>query len=92
MCQGIAFFMAKRDGGTFKAFISRDDGGSLGLYLMTEAEAYDFSLSSKLAEFAAPYIERGLLNSGMLLPASSPEELQAFFDADSALLIEMKNA
>ena len=68
------------------------DGESSGLYLMTKAEAYDFDLSRKLTEFAAPYIERGLLDSVTLLPASSTEELEAFFDPQKALRVEIKNA
>jgi hypothetical protein len=92
MCHNMAAFMEEHDGRRFQAYFSRSDDGSLGLYLMTDAEAYDFELSAKLAEFAAPYVERGLLSSVTLLPASSQEELAAFFDPDSALRIEMEHA
>jgi hypothetical protein len=68
------------------------NGKSIGLYLMTKAEAYDFELSRKLTDFAAPYIDRGLLESVTLLPASSTEELEAFFDPEKALRVEIKHA
>ena len=67
-------------------------GGSTGLYVMTKAEAYDFELSRKLAEFAAPYVAEGILESVTLLPASSPEELEAFFDPKKAIRIEIEHA
>jgi hypothetical protein len=92
MCQAVVGFMSKHDGHNFKAFFSQEGSGNVCLYLMTDAEAYDFELSEKLAEFAAPYIERGLLDGVMLVPASSPEELRAFFDPDSAVRIEFGNA
>lgn len=92
MCQSVGAFMAKHGGGNFNAFLSRADGSAFCLYLMTDAEAYDFDLSGKLATFAAPFIERGLLESASLLPASSPEELSALFDLDSALRIEIEHA
>ena len=92
MCQAVVGFMLKHDGHNFKAFFSHEGSGNVCLYLMTDAEAYDFELSEKLAEFAAPYIQRGLLDSVMLVPASSPEQLQAFFDPDSALRIGIGNA
>ncbi len=92
MCQNIAAFMAENDGASFKAFVARADGGSLSLYVVTDHQAYDFDLSRKLAEFAGPYIERGLLESATLLPESSPEELSALFDPNSAFRIETKNA
>lgn len=91
MCQDIAAFMKGHNGRDFKAFFAHE-GSSLSLYLMTESEAYDFDLSAKLADFAGPYIERGLLDSVSLIPASSPEELAALFDPDSALRIEIENA
>ncbi len=62
MCEHIAAFMHENDGGEYKAFFSRD-GGVVGLYLLTTSEQYNFELADKLAEFAAPYIERGLLSS-----------------------------
>ena len=68
------------------------DGAAINLYLLIKAEAYDFTLSGKLAEFAAPYIERGLLDSATLLPASSPEEQKAFFDPETAWRIEIRHA
>jgi hypothetical protein len=55
-------------------------GDSVALYLMTQAEVYDFQLGRELAEFAAPYLARGVINAVTLVPASSPEELEAFFD------------
>lgn len=83
--------MLENNGGEFKAFFTRD-GGTVGLFLTTKAEKYDFDLADKLAEFAAPYIERGLLGSVTLLPASTPEELAAFFDITKALSVEIRNA
>lgn len=91
MCEHIARFMQENDGGKFQAFFSRD-GGTVGLYLVTTAEAYDFELGDKLAEFAAPYIERGLLGSATLLPASTLAELAAYFDPMKALRVEIRNA
>jgi hypothetical protein len=91
MCEELALFMQEHDGGKFKAYFSRD-GGAIGLYLVTTDKAYNFDLGDKLAEFAAPYIERGLLNSVTLLPASTPEELAAFFDPWKAVMVEIKQA
>ena len=91
MCEHIAAFLHENDGGEFKAFFSRD-GGIVGLYLLTTSEPYDFNLADKLAEFAAPYIERGLLGSVTLLPASTPQELAAYFDPNKALSVEIRNA
>jgi hypothetical protein len=91
LCGDVARFMQENGGERFKAFFALDRG-LLGLYLMTSSEAYDFELSGKLAEFAAPYIERGLLDSASLLPASSMEELGAFFDPKKALRVEIEYA
>ena len=62
-------------------------GNSVDLYLITRAEAYDFPLGRELAEFAAPYIARGVINAATLIPASSPEELEAFFNPKSTFRI-----
>ena len=91
MCERVAIFMQDNDGGEFKAFFSRD-GGTVSLYLVTTAETYDFKLGDKLAEFAAPYIDRGLLSGVTLLPASTPEDLAAFFDLSKALRVEIGHA
>lgn len=91
MCEHLAQFMQENEGGEFKAFFSRD-GDTVGLYLVTTAETYNFELGDKLTEFAAPYIERGLLSSVTLLPASSPEELTAYFDPRKALQVEIRHA
>jgi hypothetical protein len=91
MCQHVAAFMKAHNGGGFQAFISRS-GGGLRLFLMTGAEAYDFDLSAKLAEFAGPFIENGLLDGITLLPASTPEEMEAFFDPDEALRVAIEDA
>src|SRR5438093_12572698 len=55
MCEQVAEFMEKHDGQDFEVFFARD-GNSIKLYLMSRVEAYDFDLSRKLAEFAAPYL------------------------------------
>lgn len=91
MCEHLAQFMHENEGGEFKAFFSRD-GGTVGLYLMTTAEIYDFALGDKLAEFATPYIERGMLGSVTLLPASTLEEIAAYFDPKKALRVEINHA
>jgi hypothetical protein len=91
MCEQVAAFVEEHAGQDAEVFFARD-GGAVKLYLMTKAPAYDFDLSRKLAEFAAAYIERGLLDSVALLPASSPEELAAFFDPKKALRIELRHA
>jgi hypothetical protein len=91
MCEQTATFMQENAGGEFRAFLSRD-GGTIALYLVTTAEAYDFELGDKLAEFAAPYIERGLLSDVTLLPKSTPEELAAFFDPAKAVRVEIGHA
>jgi hypothetical protein len=83
--------MQQNDGGEYKAYFSRD-GGTVGLYLLTTSEKFDFELADKLTEFAAPYIERGMLGSVTLLPASTPEELAAYFDLNKALSVEIRNA
>jgi hypothetical protein len=92
LCHDVARFMAEQDGGNFKAFFSPLGNGALSLYLMTDAEAYDFELSAKLAKHVAPFIERGLLDSVMLVPASTHEELGAFFDLETAVCVEIKHA
>ena len=91
LCQNVGTFMTEH-GGNLKAFISHKGGGSLGLYVVTEVEVYDFALGDKVAELAGPYVGRGLLDSVMLLPAFSPDELTAFFDPDSAVRIEIDHA
>jgi len=91
MCEQVLEFMQEQDGQDFEVFFARD-GGSISLYLVTKAEAYDFELSRKLAEFSAPYVERGLLDSASLLPASSSEELEVFFDPKTALRVEFQHA
>ena len=91
MCEQIAAFMQEHDGSKFKAYFSRN-GGVIGLYLVTMAEAYDFDLADKLAEFAAPYLERGLLSSVTLLPASTPDELTAYFDPRRAIRVGIEEA
>ena len=74
-----------------KAYISVGTP-TIGLYLVTKKEAYDFDLGDKLAEFAIPYIERGLLSSVTLLPASTPEQLTAYFDPKKAIRLECERA
>jgi hypothetical protein len=91
MCENIATFMEENNGRDFQAFFSRD-GNAIGLFVVTTSEAYDFELGDKLAEFVAPYIERGLLSSVTLLPASNPEELAAYFDPKKALRVEIGHA
>jgi len=91
MCEHLFEFMQEQDGRDVEVFFARDSG-SISLYLMTKAEAYNFDLSRKLSEFAAPYIDRGLIDSATLLPASSHEELEAFFDPKRALRIEIQHA
>jgi hypothetical protein len=90
ICEQVADFIEEHDGQDFEVFFARD-GNSINLYLMTRSEAYNFDLSRHLAEFAAPYIERGLLDSATLLPASANEELAAFFDPKRALRIEIQH-
>jgi hypothetical protein len=92
LCQHVAAFMAEHDGGNFKAFFAHKGSGALGLYLMTDAEAYDFELSEKFAEYVTPYVERGLLDSVALVPKSTPEELGAYFDLETAFRVEINHA
>jgi hypothetical protein len=87
----VAAFMEQHGGCGFKAYFSPEDGGALALFLMTDAEAYDFDLSKKLAEHVGPFVERGLLSRVMLLPASTPEELGAFIDLESALCLVLQS-
>jgi hypothetical protein len=91
ICEQVAAFMEEHSGEVFEAFFARD-GRSINLYLLARSEAYNFDLSRQLAEFAAPFIEQGLLDSATLLPASSNEELEAFFDPKKALRIEIQHA
>ena len=88
----IADFIAENDGGNFKAYFSPTGRGALRLYLVTETEAFIFALSAKLTDYVAPFVERGVLDGVMLLPASSPEELGAFFDLETAFRFEIKDA
>ena len=62
--------------------------GTPELYMVTQSSPYDFDLGDKLSDFAAPYIERGLLSGSSLVPASSPEELAAYFDLGKVIRIE----
>ncbi|WP_143393607.1 hypothetical protein [Fimbriiglobus ruber] len=52
----------------------------LMLYVIGRQEAYDFDLSRELSEFAGRSTDLGLDLNTTLLPASTPEELGAFFD------------
>jgi hypothetical protein len=88
LCQDIAAFVQTHAPDRSQAFFALD-GDTVGLYVLSAAEAYDFELGDKLAEFAAPYIERGLLGSVTLLPASTPEELAAYFDPAKAIRVEI---
>lgn len=58
------------------------------LYLVTQSGAYDFELGDKLSDFAAPYIARGLLGGASLIPASTPDQLAAYFDLSKVIRIE----
>ncbi len=89
MCEDIAMFMEANETQNSKAYISLGNGQP-DLYLVTTKEAYDFDLGDKLAEFAASYIERGLLGSVTLLPASTPEQLAAYFNPKKAIRIEIE--
>jgi hypothetical protein len=91
MCEQIGTFMQEQSGKHFNAYFSRD-GDVIGLFVVTAAEVYDFELGDQLAEFAAPYIEHGLLNSVTLLPKSTPEELAAYFDPMTAVRVEMNHS
>lgn len=91
MCEQVLEFTKEHGEQGGEIFFARD-GGSISLYLMAQAEAYDFELSRKLSEFAAPYIDRGVLDSATLLPVSSIEELEAFFDPKLALRVELQHA
>jgi hypothetical protein len=89
MCEDIAMFMEANEAQDSKAYISLGNGQP-DLYLVTTKETYDFDLADKLAEFAASYIERGLLGSVTLLPASTPEQLAAYFNPKKAIRIEIE--
>lgn len=91
MCDHLAAFMEENGAQDCKAYISVGTP-TTGLYLVTKKEAYDFDLGDKLAEFAIPYIERGLLSSVTLLPASTPEQLTAYFDPKKAIRLECERA
>lgn len=79
ICEDVVEFMAKNEAHNCKAYFSLGPG-TVGLYLVTTSDAYDFALGDKLADFAVRYIDRGLLTSVTLLPASTPEQLTAYFD------------
>ncbi len=91
MCEQVLDFTKEHGEQGVEVFFAREDG-SLSLYLVTKAGAFDFELSRKLAEFAAPYITRGALDSATLLPAASADELEAFFDLKTALRVEIRHA
>jgi hypothetical protein len=86
LCEQIVAFMEENDSQDCKACIALGNG-TPDLYLVTRSEAYDFELGDKLSEFAATYIERGLLGSVTLLPASSPDQLAAFFDLNKVVRV-----
>jgi hypothetical protein len=87
----VADFMAQNNGANFKAFITQEVNDSLGLIVMTDGEAYDFDLATKLYEGVGPFVGCGLLSRVMLLPASTPDELTAFLDVESALCLIPQN-
>src|SRR5262245_52142272 len=87
LCEQIIEFVEEHNSQDSKAYLAPGNGMP-ELYLVTQSEAYDFKLGDRLSEFAAPYIERGLLGSAALIPASSPEELAAYFDLNKAIRIE----
>lgn len=58
------------------------------LYVVSESGAYDFALGDRVSEFAAPYIERGLLGGASLVTACSQEELAAYFDLNKVIRIQ----
>jgi hypothetical protein len=89
MLEYVATFMEENGAQDCKAYVSFGNG-AVGLYLVATSKVYDFELGDKLAEFAAPYIERGLLGFVRLLPASTAEELTAYFDPRRALRIELE--
>jgi hypothetical protein len=62
--------------------------GTPELFLVVPSGPYDFELGDKLSDFAAPYIERGMLGGASLLPVSSQEELVAYFDPAHAIRTE----
>jgi hypothetical protein len=87
LCELIVEFLEENNAQDFKAYIALSNG-SPELYVVTQSGAHDFELGDKLSEFAAPYIERGMLGSATLLPASMPEELAAYFDLNKVIRIE----
>lgn len=84
VCEAVVAFIGGHAPPGCQAYLAVGPG-NVGLYLLTTSQVYDFDLSDKLADFAAPYIARGLLTSVMLLPASTPEELTAYFDPAKAI-------
>lgn len=52
----------------------------LMLYVIGRQESYDFDLSRELSDFTLRVAAQGLELNTTLLPASSPDELTAFFD------------
>jgi len=52
----------------------------LMLYLIGKTEAYDFELGDELSNFSLKLVDQGVNLNTTLLPASSPQELAAFFD------------
>ena len=58
--------------------VTEQDG--LMLYAIGREQTYDFDLGRELSEFSILLADQGLDLNTTLLPASSPEELAAFFD------------
>ena len=87
LCERIVEFLEENNAQGFKAYIALGND-SPELYVVTQSATLDFELGDKLSEFAAPHIERGLLGSATLLPASTPEELAAYFDLNKTIRIE----
>jgi len=52
----------------------------LMLYVIGRSEAYDFELGEKLSDFSIRLADQGIDLDTTLLPASSSDDLTAFFD------------
>jgi len=88
LCEHLGSFMEAHGLRESKAYIALGNG-TPELYVVGRSVVYDFDLGDRLSEFAAPYIERGLLGSAALIAASSSEELAAYFDLDKVIRIAL---
>ena len=59
----------------------------INLYAIAQSQEYDFELRAALSELVLSLRTDGISVRGSLVPNGEPEELKAFFDPESALVL-----